>query len=107
MLIFAARVRHLATTAKVTDFEHLHDEVGYNYRMTSTAAALGIAQLERLNEFFRKKRVIEQRYSSLLRPYRGVELHPEPMHCNSIFWMYSVCVAQTGTRWLHLSRSRE
>ena len=58
----AARARHLTTQAKVPDVGYLHDEVGYNYRLTNIAAALGLAQLERLDEFVGAKRAIAARY---------------------------------------------
>ena len=51
----ARRARHLTTQAKVPDVGYLHDEVGYNYRLTNIAAALGLAQLERLDDFVARK----------------------------------------------------
>ena len=63
----AARARHLTTQAKVPDVGYLHDEVGYNYRLTNVAAALGLAQLERLDEFVDRKRAIAARYDEAIR----------------------------------------
>ena len=48
------------------DVGYLHDEVGYNYRLTNLAAALGLAQLERLDEFVDRKRRIAARYDEAL-----------------------------------------
>ena len=60
------------------DVGYLHDEVGYNYRLTNIAAALGIAQLERLDGFVARKREIARRYDEAFagaglgfRPGRG------------------------------------
>ena len=50
--ILAERARHIMTTAKVSHpYEFVHDEIGYNYRMPNLNAALGCAQMERLDEF--------------------------------------------------------
>lgn len=56
-----SHVRHLTTTARVwPDYDF--DEVGFNYRMTNLQAAVGVAQMERLNSFLKKKRYIRQYY---------------------------------------------
>lgn len=86
-----ARARHLSTTAKTDPIEFIHDEVGFNYRLTNIAAALGIAQLERLSDHVRLKRAIADRYNRVLSAIPGVvQVHPEPRHCTSTFWMYTV-----------------
>ncbi len=52
----AKRAKHISTTAKVShDYEFVHDEIGYNYRMPNLNAALGCAQMERLEEFLKVK----------------------------------------------------
>jgi perosamine synthetase len=58
-----ARARHLGATARV-GAEYDHDDVGYNYRMTNVEAAIGCAQLERLDEFLASKRATRARYDS-------------------------------------------
>jgi perosamine synthetase len=85
----AARAKHLTTTAKADKMEFYHDEVGYNYRLTNIAAALGVAQLEKLDEYVEIKRGIAARYAEGLKDCAGVTVHPEPRDCRSIFWMYS------------------
>jgi len=86
----AAHARHLTTTAKADKIEFFHDEVGYNYRLTNIAAALGVAQLEKLDEYVEIKRGIAARYAELLKNNPHIKAHPEPQHCRSTFWMYSV-----------------
>ena len=50
--VYAKRAKHITTTAKIPHpYEYVHDETGYNYRMPNLNAALGLAQLEQLNEF--------------------------------------------------------
>jgi dTDP-4-amino-4,6-dideoxygalactose transaminase len=58
----ARRARHLTTQAKLPGPAYVHDEVGYNYRLTNLAAALGVAQLERLPVFLAAKRAVAGRY---------------------------------------------
>lgn len=86
----AAHARHLTTTAKADEIEFIHDEVGYNYRLTNIAAALGVAQLEQLDEYVEIKRAIAARYAKHLQVHPHIKVHPEPLHCRSTFWMYSV-----------------
>ena len=53
---WAEHAKHLSTQAKADVLQFLHDEVGYNYRMTNVQACLGPAQLERLEDFIAHKR---------------------------------------------------
>lgn len=59
----AKRAKHITTTAKVPHpYEYIHDEIGYNYRLTNLAAALGVAQMESLELFIEKQREVANRY---------------------------------------------
>jgi len=86
----AARVRHLATTAKHDPEEGIHDRVGFNYRLTNIQAAMGCAQLERLQEFLAAKRRIAARYAEALKGLPGLTLMPEEPWAESAFWLYSI-----------------
>lgn len=92
----AARAKHLTTQAKVADIGYLHDEVGYNYRLTNVAAALGIAQLERLDGFVRRKREVAARYDEAFAD-TDLTLPPRPADTEPTFWLYSV-LAPAGRR---------
>jgi perosamine synthetase len=92
----AAKAKHLTTTAKADKIEFFHDMVGYNYRLTNVAAAMGVAQLEQLDRYVEIKRGIAQRYRELLAHNPTITLHPEPHHCCSTFWMYSVVLDHTA-----------
>lgn len=48
-------IRYLSTQAKDDPHYYIHDEIGYNYRMTNLQAALGVAQMEELPDFVRRK----------------------------------------------------
>ncbi|MCB0320162.1 MAG: LegC family aminotransferase [Bdellovibrionales bacterium] len=58
----AQKVRHLSTQAKLDPVAFIHDEVGFNYRMSNMHAALGLSQLEAIEDFVLKKRQIRERY---------------------------------------------
>jgi len=85
----AARARHLTTQAKVPDVGYLHDEVGYNYRLTNLAAAFGLAQLRRLPEFVAAKTAIAQRYNEAFADL-PITRPPRIDGARSTYWLYSV-----------------
>lgn len=68
-----------------------HDVVGFNYRMTNMQAAIGVAQLNRLDEFVRKKRQIARWYEQDLTG-ETIGLHPEMPWAKCVYWMYSILV---------------
>lgn len=61
----AKRAKHLTTQAKLPGPAFIHDDVGYNYRLTNLAASLGLAQFAKLGAFLRRKREISTRYRKL------------------------------------------
>lgn len=87
----AARARHLSTQAKVPGVGYLHDEVGYNYRLTNVAAALGVAQLGRLPELVAARQRVAATYDDALAGL-GVTLPPRLDGFDSTYWLYSVLV---------------
>jgi len=54
----AKHAKHITTQAKSDAFEYFHDEIGYNYRLTNTAAAMGVGQMELLPQFIKRKHEI-------------------------------------------------
>ena len=86
----AARAKHLTTQAKIEGLGYLHDEVGYNYRLTNVAAALGVAQLEQLPQFLARKRSIANRYDAALADLDDLTLPPRLPSSHSTYWLYSV-----------------
>jgi perosamine synthetase len=86
--VLARRAKHLTTTARVAHrWSFLHDEVGYNYRLPNLNAALGCAQLEQLEGFIERKRVLAQRYTRAFEGVNGVTVMAEPPKCRSNFWL--------------------
>lgn len=89
---FAQRALFLKDQAMSLKRRYWHPEVGYNYRMTNLQAALGVAQLERIEEFIQAKREHAALYNSLLSNVHGLTLPPEAPWARNVYWMYSVLV---------------
>ena len=84
----ALRGRHLSTTAKKPhkwNFEH--DEIGFNYRMPNINAALGLAQLEKIEHKIRRKRDLFRKYYLAFERINDVEIFQEPVNCRSNYWL--------------------
>lgn len=69
----------------------IHKELGWNYRMTNMQAALGVAQMERINEIVEKKRYIGNTYNKLLKDIKEVNLPVvRTDYCENIYWVYAI-----------------
>ncbi|MEO0794237.1 MAG: aminotransferase class I/II-fold pyridoxal phosphate-dependent enzyme [Verrucomicrobiota bacterium] len=86
----AERVRFLSTQAREPVREYLHREVGYNYRLSNVLAALGRAQLGRLEGFIARRREIFERYQAELSILPGVGFMPEAEWGRSNRWLTCV-----------------
>jgi perosamine synthetase len=92
---WAQRARYLTTQAKDDPLEYVHGEVGYNYRLTNIQAALGCAQMERLDEFITRKRNIAHAYAEAFKDVPGIETMSESPRARSVFWMNTVLVEES------------
>lgn len=88
----AKRARYLTTQAKDDPLEYIHGEVGYNYRLTNVLAAIGLAQMERLDEYVEIKRRNAARYSEHLEQIPGITAMREAPYAFSTFWLYTVII---------------
>ena len=86
----AARVRRLTTQARGDAIEFVHDEIGFNYRLSNLHAALGVAQLEQLDGFVEDKRATAAFYQAALGRVDGVRPFVEAPWARSTYWMASV-----------------
>jgi perosamine synthetase len=93
----AERLRLLRNLA-FTEPRFRHLEAGYNFRMTSYQAAMGLSQLRRIGEVIDAKRRLAARYSEELREVEGLTLPTEQPWARSVFWMYGVVVEPTFGR---------
>lgn len=89
----AAFVRSRSTTAR-KGAEYEHDAVGWNYRMTNVNAAIGIAQLERLDEMVAAKQRIAARYDAALQSRPDIRAMPRPAWAEHNCWLYNARVAE-------------
>jgi dTDP-4-amino-4,6-dideoxygalactose transaminase len=102
----ARRAKHLSTQARVPGVEYLHDEIGYNYRLSNLAAGLGVSQLEQLPAFLRQKRSIAARYDGALGKIPGISLPPRRPWAEPSFWLYSIGIDPDafGSDWREVRR---
>ncbi|MFC4016577.1 DegT/DnrJ/EryC1/StrS family aminotransferase [Micromonospora sp. GCM10011542] len=93
-----ARARHLSTQAREPTPHYEHRETGYNYRLSNLLAALGRAQLVRLDEMIVRRRQLRERYAKLFAPVPGVRLiggDDSESNC----WLTSIVVEPDRCGW--------
>ncbi|MGR9280160.1 DegT/DnrJ/EryC1/StrS family aminotransferase [Rhizobium johnstonii] len=87
----ADRSRSLRNLCFLPTRRFVHEELGWNMRMTNMQAALGCAQLERLPEFVERKRAMGKLYTELLQDLPGIQLPlPETSYARNIYWVYGI-----------------
>ncbi|SMC39380.1 LegC family aminotransferase [Sporomusa malonica] len=84
------RARHLSTQAKSDELYYIHDEIGYNYRMTNLQAALGLAQLEQLENFIKTKKENYYLYKERISKIPGLSILNFKDENRTNFWFYSL-----------------
>ena len=94
----AKETKHITTTAKVPHpYEYIHDEVGYNYRLTNLAAALGVAQMEKLEFFIKKQRELAKIYEKFFKD-TDIEFITEPKNAFSNYWLNTIILKDKEQR---------
>ena len=87
--VLADKCRSLRNLCFRREQRFIHDELGWNFRMTNLQAALGVAQLERLDEFVTRKRRMGRIYTELLAGTTGIQLPlPRTDYADNIYWVY-------------------
>ncbi len=94
----AARIRLLKDHGMSKERRYFHAELAFNYRMTNLQAALGVAQLEVIETFIAKKRLIHQWYREALGGVPGLELNPQLAGSRNVFWMTSALLPADARR---------
>ncbi|MCS7166158.1 MAG: LegC family aminotransferase [Gemmatales bacterium] len=89
---WAERARYLTTQARDDPIEYIHRDIGYNYRLTSLQAALGCAQMEKLEEFVQRKRQLARSYAERLADLPSISLPAEAPWARSTYWLYTILV---------------
>ena len=85
------RCRSLRNLCFQSSHRFIHDELGYNFRMTNLQAAVGMAQLENLDIFIEKKRKLGKMYTELLKGVTGLQLPlQQTSYAENIYWVYGI-----------------
>jgi len=93
----ATAAKHLTTTAKVNHkWEYLHNEVGYNYRMTNINAAVGCAQLENISKIIKSKRKIFAYYKNSFKNERDFHLLKESKESKANYWLIALILKKSN-----------
>ena len=86
----AEHLKHITTTAKRPhSYEFYHDQHGFNYRMPNLNAAMGVAQMEKINDKLASKRLLAMKYASLFED-SDYEFISEPDYAKSNFWLNAI-----------------
>lgn len=99
--VISERARSLRGLGYGAKNKFMHSEIGFNYRMTNLQAALGCAQLERIEETIGGKRRMARLYNMQLADFRELQLPIEKPYARNVYWMYHVVLTKS------LSRSRD
>ncbi len=91
---WAAKSRYLSTQSKDDPLEYIHNEIGYNYRLTNIQAAMGCAQMERIREYINIKRDNASAYASALQTIPGITVMQEAEWALSTYWLYTVLIEE-------------
>lgn len=85
------KAKYITTTAKQPHpYEYIHTELGYNYRMPNINAALGVAQLEKMDDFLTAKRKLFAKYQDAFANCDSAKILIEPEHCQSNYWLQAI-----------------
>jgi perosamine synthetase len=89
------KAKLLRDHAMSDDKRYWHTEVGFNYRMTNLQAALGVAQMERIDDFLAKRQQVMQWYRNYLQMHPKLRLNYQEPGTKNVYWM--VCLEMMGT----------
>ncbi len=87
---YAEKAKYLTTQAKDDKVRYIHNEIGYNYRLTNIQAAIGVAQLEQLPGFIEIKKRNFDTYKERINEIPGLHLAETPDYAENNHWMYSL-----------------
>jgi len=103
----AKKAKHITTTAKQPHkWEYIHDVIGYNYRLTNLAAALGVAQMEQLPDFIKRKRELAKKYEIFFKD-SGVEFVSEKKNTEANYWLNALKLKDRKERDEFLEQTNE
>ena len=86
-LKIAKKAKYLTTQAKDDSIYSIHNEVGYNFRLTNIQAALGLAQLEFLARYIERKKIIHERYKNKINMIKGLRISNLSYYTGCNYWL--------------------
>lgn len=92
--LLAEKVRSLRNLCFLPERRFYHKKPGFNFRMTNLQAALGLAQLERMDEIIAQKRWMGQEYTRRLKDIKGLQLPVAEPWARSVYWMYGIVISE-------------
>lgn len=90
----AERARSIRNLCFQKKQRFLHDELGYNFRLTNPQAAMGVSQIARIDGIVDRKRAIAASYNELLAEIRGISLPAEKIWAKNVFWVYGILLGE-------------
>jgi len=78
--------------------KYYHDFIGYNYRMTNLQAAIGVAQLKKINKIIDRKREIARIYDQFFDEIKNIDVQHEMPWAKSVYWLYSILVEKNKNK---------
>lgn len=88
--VLAKKAKHLTTQAKSDPFEYKHDEIGYNFRLVNVLAAMGVAQLELLPSFVKRKKEIDTFYKNELTGTGDIRFQQIQDVTDANYWLFTI-----------------
>lgn len=93
---YADKARSQRNLCFLPEKRFLHKELGHNFRLTNLQAAIGLGQLERIDEIVAKKRWMGQAYTERLKEIKSIQLPVEESWAKSVYWMYGIVLDESA-----------
>jgi len=93
----AQRARILRDHGMNPQKRYWHDHAGFNFRMTNMQAAIGVAQMGRIEELLSRKKAIFQTYDRLLSEHQALSLLPKNAWSENSYWLYTIILDGHGS----------
>ncbi len=102
----AKHAKHITTTAKASADEYYHDEVGYNYRLVNLLAAVGVAQMEQLPGFIKRKKEAVQFYKQAFAGIGDIQYQQELPDTQTNGWLFTIQTSRQQHLLEHLNAKK-
>jgi dTDP-4-amino-4,6-dideoxygalactose transaminase len=100
---FADKIKLISTNfRKPHKWIYKHNKLGFNYRMPSLNAQLGIVQIKKLKNFIKLKRNLYKRYKEAFKDVKELKLMSEPINCKSNYWLQTIILDNANLKFRDL-----